>query len=213
LAHLKNPIHIFIGLDWGMLYTMLPIAAGLGWLLLFNPFKISRLGILDRIIYFTIISIPFHIVLSWQHQASYYGYRYLLSLLPFSCIGLAGFLKYVRSRLAYNANVRKLLIWACISAILLFNFLIMLPFEKSSGTILEKGATPMGGYAPYINNKYVINAAKFYLESSLREKLNIFWSGFGTTYVYGFERRVASIYPLIVILLIITSFIILRRKL
>lgn len=212
IGFLKNPLHILIGPDWGILYTMFPMAVGLVLFLSFNPLKISRRGILDRFIYSIVLLIPFLVILIWKHQASYYGYRYLLSLLPFSCIGVAYFFKYGTRNLINNRKFKKF-VWICVALLVIFNILLMLPFENSSGTTLDYGVSTMGAECRYINNKYFINAVKFYFTSSFRDIFYVFQQGFAAAYVHGLERRIVSVYPLIVISLIIISFFILRKKL
>jgi hypothetical protein len=211
LVHFKNILHIFIGLDWGILYTMFPVLVGLIWFLIYNPIKISKWEIVDRIVYFILFSIPFIIVLGWKTQASYYGYRYLLSLLPFCCVGIGSFVEYVLKKMSHN-RILKIVFYLSIVILLLFNILLILPFEYAPGNMLACGISKMGG-SGWVNNEYVMNAIKFYLSSPLRN--NVFNRGFGGAYFRTngkiFETEVGAIYPAIVILMIIFSHIVLRR--
>ncbi len=179
-ASVINVFHIFVGLDWGLLYTMLPFVIGFFSFFWFNPLVISRNHILDRIIYAILFSLPFIIVLKWQQQGSYYGYRHLLSLLPFTCIGLAAFFNRIRK--VFPNYLKYLYIFMVI--ILIFNFFLILPLEYDKSTTLELGSNVMGGYG-WVNNAYVINAIKIYFISPVKTLLGLFIRGFMGGYIFG----------------------------
>jgi hypothetical protein len=180
LQGFKNLVHIFFGSDWGIVYTMLPFVIGLGGFLWFNPLSISRRRGLEKMFYFILFSLPFFIVLRWQRQADYYGYRYLLSLLPFACIGLCVILNNIYKRFFSYQRV----LGACIIIVLAFNFLLMLPFEYKESTNLEWGTSAMGG-AGFINNSYVTNAVKLYFTLPPKAWAGMFTRGFLGGYVFG----------------------------
>ncbi len=234
LQGLKNLVHIFIGLDWGLLCTAFPFVVGLFAFFWFNPLKMSKRKLLERIFYITLFSLPFIVVLRWQSQAGYYGYRYLLSLLPFTCIGVSAlFDKLCKKR----PNCEKLLSFFMVG-ILAFNFLLLLPFEYQKSTNLERGLSLMGGNG-FVNNSYVANAGKFYFSSSPKILIGSFTRGFLGGYIIGgiyltfpdyflkiaaideriqkyyaldsFKKRVVLIYPVLVIFMLFIANILISK--
>ena len=229
LQGLKNLFHIFIGLDWGLLYTMFPFVVGLFAFLWLNPLKISKRKVLERIFYIMLFSFPFVIVLRWQRQADYYGYRYLLSLLPFTCIGISFLFDRILKK--FPGLDRLLVLFTII--VLASTFLLMLPFEYTQPTNLERGTSLMGGNG-YINNSYLANASKFYFTSSPKTLGGSFTRGFLGAYVFGsiyllspdfftkisgmntkiqqyyaldsFDKIIVLIYPLLVFLMLLAVY-------
>ena len=232
---LLNFIHIFIGLDWGLIYTMLPFVFGLIALFWFDPLMISPWRLLNRIAYTLLFSLPFIIVLTWRQQGSYYGYRHLLSLLPFVCVGLAVLLDRLYTKFP---SFRKFLAYYMI-VIVTFNFFLILPFEYDQSTTLELGVSVMGG-GGWINDFYVINAIKIYFSLSAKMLAGLFVRGFLGGYVFGGiyllspnifsnlatmdakiqqyyaldspEKWVVLLYPLLVISMLITLNIFMNKK-
>ncbi len=187
LATLINLFHIFAGLDWGILFTMLPFVIGIVGFLWFNPLSMLKGHSFDRIIYVLLFALPFIIVLKWRQQGSYYGYRHLLSLLPFACVGLAFFL----DRLYRGFSGRLRFIYAFTIIILAFNFLLMLPFEYDESTTLAVGEHTMGGYG-WVNNAYTKNALKIYFTSDLKTTAGMFMRGFAGAYIFA---GIYSLFP------------------
>lgn len=194
----RNLFHVFIGSDWGLVYTMLPFVSGLAGFLIFNPLRISRRKAIDRVAYILFLALPFIIVVKLGLQGCYYGYRNLLILLPFSSLGLAFFL----SRMVEKFSLNQKKIWIFVAVIITLNFFLILPFERSEATSLKLGTSIMGGTS-WVNNSYIIDAVKFYFGLSIRNIVGLFARNFLGQYVLGglylwfpdIFSKIVSIYP------------------
>jgi len=175
----KNLLHIFFAIDWGLLYTMLPFALGLVCFIWLNPLLIVKSRNLNRIIYLLLFSLPFMVVIKWQLQGCYYGYRHLLSLLPFTCVGMAVFFEKITGIFPRS----KKIIWVFSLVLLAFNFLLILPFEYTPSTTLELGTSRLG-QSGWVNNEYAINAIKIYFISSPAVLAGMFLRGFFGGYIF-----------------------------
>lgn len=174
---LKNVIHIMFGLDWGLLFTMPVLLVG-GIAFIFGSGQIFKHY---RIFHFFLavltFTFPFFIVLLWKNTGDFFGYRFLVSLLPFSAIGYAAFLenKFPQFR-KINA--------AIIVVFCILNFFIILPFEYVDATTLTPGYTAMGGYG-WRNNAYFINAIMFYFQSGFTTLVGAFSRGYLAAFIFG----------------------------
>lgn len=234
-------IHMFIGKDWGLLYTMLPFVLGLIMLLVYSPFKLLRAKggeFFDRLILTVVIALPFLVVFSQHNQAAYYGYRLLLSLLPFSAIGLAKFIDILNVSVLNGGIIKKIFV-VLVSVVLILNFFLILPFEYTKETTLKvdggkDGNVVLGGWG---NSAYVLNAVKFYFVSDKKVLAGAFMKGYAGAYFFGlvslfsddignkyspkiekcyalrvYERIVALFYPFLVLLFICGAYALLRKK-
>jgi hypothetical protein len=177
---LKNIFNIFAGQDWGILYTMLPVVIGMAGFFILHPLSISRNIALDRAIYLVVLSFPFFIVVKLGLPGCYYGFRHLLALVPFSCFGLAAFFERILSRKKRHIK----LIWFFVVIVLIFNFFLILPFERSESTSLTYGPSVMGGTG-WVNNAYIPNALKIYFTLPLKNLLGLFSRNLLGQYVLG----------------------------
>ncbi len=176
--YLRNLLHIFFGLDWGMLFTM-PVLFFGGIAFIINPrIRILRHKILNIILFLLAFWACFHVVLQWKNTGEFYGYRFLISLLPFSAIGFATLNEKLWEK--YGKIIKWLVLIFCF-----FNFLILLPFELiEKTTLLANNLTPMGGRG-WGNNAYFINALKFYFQSDLNMLISVFSRGYLAAFVFG----------------------------
>lgn len=178
LSYAKNILHIFFGLDWGVIFTM-PLLLFGGAVFIFYPkLKIMKSVILERGILLFTFWACLHVVLQWKNTGEFYGYRFLASLLPFCAIGFASLVE--RSWLKYKKIITYLIIAFC-----LFNFFVILPFELTDKTtMLMDTVTPMGGKG-WGNNSYFINAVSFYYDNSPKTLFSVFARGYLAAVVFG----------------------------
>lgn len=172
-------LHIFIGLDWGIIYTMFPFVIGLIGFLWFNPLAISKRYYFNRIVYGIVFLIPFMVILKYRQHGSYYGYRYFLSILPFACLGLAVFVDRIYKKFPKSLKFYTLFI----AIIVVFNFFLILPFEYNDSTTLTPGYNIMGG-GNWINDNYISNAIRIYFISPLKTIGGLFMRGFLGGYIF-----------------------------
>lgn len=172
-------LHVFIGLDWGIVYTMLPFTIGLVSFLWLDPLRVSKIYYLDKIVYCLLLLSPFIIILNYKQQGSYYGYRNLLSSLPFACLGLAAFLGRIYGKFPNSLKYLKF----CLLAIVIFNFFLILPFEYNQSTSLEPGYSILGG-GGWVNDSYVLNAIRIYFISPVKDLIGLFMRGFAGGYIF-----------------------------
>lgn len=170
-AYLRNFLHIIFGLDWGVLFTM-PVLFFGGITLIVNPkLRILKYKILDIMLFLLIFWASFHVVLQWKNTGEFYGYRFLISLLPFSAIGFATLSEKLWEK--YGKIIKRLVLIFCF-----FNFLILLPFELIEKTSLSaNNITPMGGMG-WGNNAYFINALRFYFTCDIKTFISVFLRGY-----------------------------------
>lgn len=176
--YLNNLLHIFFGLDWGILFTM-PILFFGGIAFIINPkIRIFRHKILDIMLFLLAFWACFHVLLQWKNTGEFYGYRFLVSLLPFCAIGFAALIEI--PWLKYKKIITFLILVFC-----LFNFFIILPFELTEKTtLLPDNISPMGGRG-WGNNAYFINALEFYFQSDLNTLISVFSRGYLAAFVFG----------------------------
>ncbi len=177
---IKNVVHIFVGLDWGMLYTMLPVLIGLAGFFIFSFLRISGNIRVDRMIYLVVFAFQFFIVIKLGLPGCFYGFRHLLALVPFSCFGLAA----IFGRISSGKENRMKWIWLFVAIVLVFNFLLILPFERSESTSLQYGPSSMGGVG-WVNNTYIIKALTLYFSLPPKNLLGLFSRNFLGQYVLG----------------------------
>jgi hypothetical protein len=200
-VYLRNVLYVLFGLDWGVVFTM-PILLLGGLSFIFRPkIRILKNKALISILLLFIFWSCFHVVLQWKDTGEFFGYRFLISLLPFSAIGFATLLeKFWKS---YKKIAIFVLILFCA-----INFLSILPFELTEKTTLHQGTlTPMGGKG-WGNNYYYINSLRFYIESDFKTLFTNFSRGylgaivFGTLYAFGvdlahFSQKVKDYFSLL----------------
>ncbi|MBN3040911.1 MAG: hypothetical protein JW867_07270, partial [Candidatus Omnitrophica bacterium] len=170
---INNLLHIFIARDWGLFYTMLPFLAGTVAFFIFLPLPLSKNKLLDFLVYLLVFLLPFAIVVKAQKQGSYYGYRHLLSLLPFATLGLAAFLNMIYEKTPKADKVLTIITVLIIS----FNFFLMLPFEYHDSTTLKRSINIMGREG-FNNDAYVFNALKLYFTLPARDLAGMFCRGY-----------------------------------
>lgn len=173
-----NFIYILFGKDWGALYTM-PILLFGGIMFIFNSkFRVSSSKIVQICIFSIMFYIPFYVTLQWRNTGGYYGYRFLISLLPLSAIG---FSEYIEKK--WQKHKKSIICFILLFCV--FNFLVILPFELTENTTLHSGnITPMGG-DDWGNNSYVLNAVKFYFSSSTKTLITCFLRGYLGAFIFG----------------------------
>jgi len=176
--YLRNLLHIFFGLDWGILFTMPVLLLG-GIAFTINPkIMIPRHKILSIMLFILTFWACFHVVLQWKNTGEFYGYRFLVSLLPLCAIGFAALIEI--PWLKYKKIISFLILVFC-----LFNFFIILPFELTDKTtLLPDNISPMGGRG-WGNNAYFINALKFYFQSDLNTLISDFSRGYLAAFIFG----------------------------
>lgn len=176
--YLGNLLHVFFGLDWGILFTM-PVLLFGGIAFIINPrIMILKHKILNIILFLLAFWACFHVVLQWKNSGEFYGYRFLVSLLPFCAIGCAALIEI--PWLKYKKIITFLILVFC-----LFNFFIILPFELTEKTtLLPDNISPMGGRG-WGNNAYFINALKFYFQSDFNILISAFSRGYLAAFVFG----------------------------
>lgn len=226
LTSLKNLMHILVGKDWGIIYTMFPAVLGVVCLFKYCTFKISSLSILERTVYSLLFAFPFLVVLSWKQQGSFYGYRHLLSCLPFAIVGMG----------SYFNKLKSIKVLRILCLLLMFaNFLVILPFEYVPSTNLSTGITEMGGVG-WVNNEYFVNSLKVYFELEPKAFVGMFMRGYFGAYVLGslsllapdvflniatekvvkyyalntFSKQIVLIYPIVFVLLIVLTYFIFK---
>lgn len=174
---MKNLVHILFGLDWGLLWTMpILIIGGIGFI--FGSAKLFKHGKIAHLILTVLVfALPFFVILKWKNSGEFYGYRFLVTLLPFSALGLASLLEKSFQKFAR-------VITAMIVAFCIFNFFIILPFEYFDTTTLSIGYTAMGGYG-WRNDAYFINAVKFYFQSGFVALAGAFSRGYLAALIFG----------------------------
>lgn len=184
LTGLKSLVHTFFGVDWGLIFTMLPFVIGIVSAIIFVPLNIysGKNGkMIERLVYLLVFMVPFFIVVKWQKQGCFYGYRYLLSILPFCCLGFAAFLDRLIKK--YKEKISNKLVIGSIMLVAI-NFLLILPFEYTTETTLTPQISTMGGFG-WVNNQYVVNAVKFYFVSGPKKIAGAFARGFLGAYAFG----------------------------
>jgi len=238
VVHLKCLAQVFFGKDWGLLYTMFPFVLGITFFLIYNPLKLSKYrygGLFDRIVYFVVILLPFLVQLHSQTPGCYYGYRYLLSILPISCLGLAKFIDLILQK-SNDSKIANKLIIVFVIVLLLFNFLSMLPFEYTPETTLKWDKSNYGNKG-WVNNSYFVNTIKFYFVSNKKVLIGAFLRGYLGVYSFGllslipgfdlakyspkveqyfalnnYNNIVALFYPILVILFLLLAHKLLKKK-
>ncbi|NQV00192.1 MAG: hypothetical protein HQ538_05620 [Parcubacteria group bacterium] len=176
--YIKNFIHLIFGIDWGIIFTM-PILLFGGISFIFNnKFKVSSNKIIHTSMLSLLFFVPFCVVLQWKNTGEFYGYRFLISLLPFSAFGLASLVEKQWAK-------RKTIIKYIIIGLCVVNFFAILPFELTDKTTLNiDNITPMGGHG-WGNNYYFINAVKFYFTSDVKTFTSNFSRGYLGAFIFG----------------------------
>ena len=121
--YLKRLLYVFLGLDWGLLYTA-PLAC-LGLVCLIRP-----QGEINRKILWLLapLLINLYCILSWNSQGGWYGYRYIIaSLFPLLLYPLAWKLESIQQL------PQRSWIYFCLILIAAFPILSMFCFEASGG--------------------------------------------------------------------------------
>ena len=169
--YLSNFCHILVGGDWGVLFTM-PVLLFGGIAFIFNPkIVIFRNKAINTAFFLLTFLACFYVVLQWRNTGEFYGYRFLVSLLPFAALGFAGLIEEKWEK------YQKILGWSVLF-FCVFNFFILLPFELTEKTtMLPNNITPMGGPG-WGNNAYFINALKFYFFSDPKTLISAFMRGY-----------------------------------
>jgi hypothetical protein len=143
-----------------------------------SKIRLFRYKILDSFFLLLIFWSCFHVVIQWKNTGEFYGYRFLISLLPFSALGFAILCEQLWVK--YD----KIIIWS-ITALCFYNFFIILPFEFTEKTNLQPNIiTPMGGCG-WGNNAYVLNAAEFYFKSDAKTLIGTFLRGYLGASIFG----------------------------
>ena len=113
ISHMPNLIPLFIGSEFGLLFSNPILLFGLFYMIytLLIKFKENNsLGPALIIVLFLIYNaMSYAIVLRWQTTASAYGYRYLFVLIPLCTLSTYHFLFYNRKnhRINHKINMRK----------------------------------------------------------------------------------------------------------
>ena len=178
-ALLNNFFHVWFALDWGIVYTMLPFAVGVTVFFFRCPLQWYKGKVQDVLTRIVLVGLPFILVLKWQSQAEYYGYRFLISLVPFAAVGIAELLNLCDKWVDNNKNLLKIIF----VFIVMFNFFLILPFEYTERTSLTLGVSSMGGEG-WINNAYIKNALSAYFTLPLKEFAGLFLRGFAAAYAF-----------------------------
>lgn len=176
--YLKNLAHVFLGFDWGVLFTMPVLGFGGAAFIIKPEFRLFKRRILNSLLFLLLFWASIHVVLQWKNTGEFYGYRFLVSLLPFSAVGFASLLRSLPHR-----HIK--ICAALVLAYCVFNFFVILPFELTGKTTLVSGTiTPMGG-SGWGNNAYFANAVKFYFESDFKTLLSAFSRGYLAAFIFG----------------------------
>lgn len=179
LVNMRNFIHILFGVDWGVIFTMpILVLGGIG-MVLAAKLKISHRRFIHIILVLLTFLAPIYIVLKWKTAGEFYGYRFLVTLLPFAALGFSELCEKLPRK------YKKIIIYT-VFAFCIFNFFVILPFELTEKTSLQENTlTPMGGTG-WNNNAYFINAVKFYFESDFKLLISNFLRGYLAAIIFGF---------------------------
>lgn len=177
-GYTKNLFYLLFGLDWGMLFTM-PILLIGGLVFIFNQrILILKNKIFQKLILLFTFWACFHVVLQWKSTGDFYGYRFLISLLPLSAIGFATFIESLWAK--YSKIITYFILGFCF-----FNFLVILPFELTDKTsMLPDVVTLMGGRG-WGNNEYFVEAINFYFNSDFATLVSAFARGYLAAAIFG----------------------------
>lgn len=225
----RNFIHILIGLDWGLLYTMPSFLVGIIIFIFVSPFKFFEKKIYQYLVNLLIVAVPFAVILRWGCAGQFYGYRYLLGLLPLSAFGFAVILEKI---LPYWKKVVIVLsVLFCI-----INFMSILPFQVTEATTLHVDNVSPLGHKGWGNNAYVINSVKFYFTNDKKTLASAFLRGYLGVYGFGglsltgvdlgkysqkvkdyfslnsYKKWIALLYPLFVFLFIFCMYGLLKKS-
>ncbi|MFA5337779.1 MAG: hypothetical protein WC330_05565, partial [Candidatus Omnitrophota bacterium] len=155
---LRNLTQIFLGWDWGLFFTMPVLVIG-GYVFIRNSGKILKQVRTPSFLLalFTFL-FPLIIILKWRNTGEYYGYRFMISLLPLASVGFAFLLEN-------NSQRGRKILEALVLIFCFLTFFVILPFEYTDSTTLVQGVASMGGRG-WKNDAYVINALKFYFQAN-----------------------------------------------
>lgn len=182
LVTIKNLLHILLGLDWGVLFTMPVLFFGTIAFIVNDKLIVTSSKALQRAFFASLFIAPFYFVLLWKNTGDFYGYRFLVSLLPFAAFGAASLIERHEKR---NLKV----VSAAVYCFCLANFFIILPFEFSDRvSLLPHTVTPLGG-SGWGNNRYVLNAAMFYFTSDIKTLASLFARGYAAFFIFGFLSK------------------------
>jgi len=177
-ASLKGLFHIFLGTDWGVLFTMPVLFLGIIPFVLNDRLTLASSRLLQRAFLASLFITPVYCVLLWKNTGDFYGYRFLVSLLPFAAFGVS----FAADRF-FTGRHKAFKVLICVFCVL--NFFIILPFEFSDQvSLLPNTITPLGGRG-WGNNHYVVNAVKFYFSSDAKELIALFSRGYAAFVVFG----------------------------
>jgi len=199
-----NLFYIIFGLDWGIIFTMPILVIGGLAFIGYSHSLFVRNKLISLFIALFIFMSPFFIILKWRSTGGFYGYRFLVSLLPLAALGFA---LLVKNRILNSKIINMRIVTNFIIIFCLFNFFIILPFEYADTTTLRVGYLTLGGYG-WQNNSYFINAILFYFHSSIIPLIGIFSRGYLAASVFGilsalgvdlarFGPKVSTYFPLV----------------
>ncbi|MFC1546425.1 hypothetical protein ACFL4O_01770 [bacterium] len=126
IVYIKRIAHIFLGIDWGLIFTAPFAVIGLFSLFLIKEDKLKNVLLLLLLP----IIINLYIVIVWGTQAGWYGYRYLVfSLAPAVVYPFAKIIRLFTARYGY----KKFYIF--VFTVSLFPLLSMLVFEGNPANL------------------------------------------------------------------------------
>lgn len=135
--------HIFLGLDWGLIYSAPYIIIGFMAAIMLNfPLKKYFLSLV------AMLGINFYIVIIWGSQGGWYGYRYLIaSAIPIFILPISFLFKFIKTKFK-----RELfLIWMLIAVP---PFLSMVSFEGNETSLNLSTSVQDFGRVDITNNLY-----------------------------------------------------------
>ena len=117
-------VHVFIGIDWGLIYTAPFLLIGLIYLYCLRSEKIVPFQGLS-----VLLLVNLGIIMQWMTQGGWYGYRYFIFIaFPLASYPFALFLENFTSRFGRY-------FWIVIGIIFLFPFLSMVCFEGNNSNL------------------------------------------------------------------------------
>lgn len=154
--YVKRPWHILTGLDWGLIFSAPFVLFGVAGI-----FCLS--GRLKGAFLWSLIPVAstFYLVMSWQTQGGWYGYRYLIpTAIPVLIYPFAILLERASQRCGRGAVLAFVSVWA------LLPLGSMLLFENAQGLTLQQ-IEQYFGVSGWGNNLYQLNVWKTIFETPL----------------------------------------------
>ncbi len=165
--YLKRLVHVFFGVDWGLVYTAPFLVVSLIWFW-FLPTGLKRRLILPL----TAVGITFFLfILSWRSQGAWYGYRYFIfSAIPLLVLPCADLLSQIRKK-----YTRKIYVAILVTALLpLFS---MICFEGNSTTLTLFGSSKYKHPIFWGNPKYQLEVWKIFFLDPIGFIIAVFKGG------------------------------------